>query len=75
MAPVTVKRALVPHHLARKLNALEIGEPFVKEMHAEYNKRRQLFVASLNEWSEGHYLEPDTRFGLRWVEAVRDGRK
>ena len=33
-----------------------------------------LFVASLNEWSEGHYLEPDTRFGLRWIEALRDGR-
>ena len=33
-----------------------------------------VFVASLNEWSEGHYLEPDTRFGLGWIEAVRDGR-
>lgn len=34
-----------------------------------------VFVASLNEWSEGHYLEPDNRFGMRWLEAVRDGRK
>jgi hypothetical protein len=34
-----------------------------------------VFIASLNEWSEGHYLEPDTRFGLGWVEAVRDGRQ
>ena len=34
-----------------------------------------VFVASLNEWSEGHYLEPDTRFGLGWIEAVRDGRE
>ncbi len=33
-----------------------------------------VFVASLNEWSEGHYLEPDTRFGHAWIEAVRDGR-
>jgi hypothetical protein len=29
------------------------------------------FIASLNEWSEGHYLEPDQRFGLGWLEAVR----
>lgn len=32
---------------------------------------RLVFIASLNEWSEGHYLEPDDRFGLGWLEAVR----
>lgn len=30
-----------------------------------------VLVASLNEWSEGHYLEPDSRFGTGWLEAVR----
>jgi len=33
-----------------------------------------VFVASLNEWSEGHYLEPDARFGTGWLEAVRAAR-
>jgi hypothetical protein len=33
-----------------------------------------VFLASLNEWSEGHTLEPDTRFGLGWLEAVRAAR-
>ena len=32
-----------------------------------------VFIASLNEWSEGHYLEPDTCFGMQWLEAVRGG--
>lgn len=31
------------------LAALEIGEPFVLEMHAEYNRRRNFLVKSLNE--------------------------
>jgi hypothetical protein len=33
-----------------------------------------VFVASLNEWSEGHYLEPDVRFEHGWLEAVRAAR-
>ena len=33
-----------------------------------------VFVSSLNEWSEGHYLEPDERFGEGWLEAVRAAR-
>lgn len=28
-------------------------------------------IASWNEWSEGHYLEPDERFGHGWLEAVK----
>lgn len=34
-----------------------------------------IFVASLNEWTEGHYLEPDTRVGHGWLEALRHGRR
>jgi hypothetical protein len=33
-----------------------------------------VFIASLNEWSEGHSIEPDERHGMAWLEAVRDGR-
>ncbi|MEM7516939.1 MAG: glycoside hydrolase family 99-like domain-containing protein, partial [Planctomycetota bacterium] len=28
------------------------------------------FIASLNEWTEGHYLEPDERFGTGMLEAL-----
>ena len=30
-----------------------------------------LMIASLNEWSEGHHLEPDQRFGYGWLEALK----
>ena len=33
------------------------------------------FIASWNEWSEGHYLEPDVRYGTGWLEAVREARR
>ncbi len=33
------------------------------------------FIASWNEWSEGHYLEPDETHGTGWLEAVREGRR
>ncbi len=36
---------------------------------------QMLFIASLNEWSEGHYLEPDEQFGMGWLEAVKRGRR
>ncbi len=29
------------------------------------------FVASWNEWSEGHYLEPCTQWGFGWLSSVR----
>ncbi|MBN1486949.1 MAG: aminotransferase class I/II-fold pyridoxal phosphate-dependent enzyme [Anaerolineae bacterium] len=31
------------------LKALEVGEPYIQEMHAEYDRRRQLIVKGLNE--------------------------
>lgn len=38
----------------------------------KYNNPGICFIASWNEWSEGHYLEPDRRFGTAWLEAIRN---
>ncbi|MCP4319839.1 MAG: hypothetical protein GY789_28635 [Hyphomicrobiales bacterium] len=37
----------------------------------KHNNPELCFIASWNEWSEGHYLEPDTVFGTAFLEAVR----
>ncbi|MCX7944755.1 MAG: glycoside hydrolase family 99-like domain-containing protein [Deltaproteobacteria bacterium] len=48
---------------------------FVKmaiEYNRENNKEKILFVTSMNEYSEGHYIEPDADFGEGFLEVIRD---
>lgn len=42
------------------------------EYNKKYNSERLIFITSMNEYSEGHYIEPDEDFGFGFLEAVRD---
>ena len=35
-------------------------------------ERRIVFIKSWNEWAEGNHLEPDLRFGRRYLEVLHD---
>ncbi len=35
-------------------------------------KSPMVMISSWNEWSEGHYLEPDQKYGYKWLEAVKN---
>ena len=35
-------------------------------------EHRIVFVKSWNEWAEGNHLEPDLKFGLRYLEVLRE---
>lgn len=53
------------------LAALEIGEPFVQEMHAEYDRRRQLVVSACNQMGLNCF-EPKGAF-YAFPSVVRTG--
>ncbi|MEO8407579.1 MAG: glycoside hydrolase family 99-like domain-containing protein [Oxalobacteraceae bacterium] len=36
------------------------------------HERQFVFIKSWNEWAEGNYLEPDRRFGKKYLEVVRE---
>jgi hypothetical protein len=31
-----------------------------------------IFIKSWNEWAEGNHLEPDLRFGMSYLEVIRE---
>jgi len=41
--------------------------PFV-----EKTKNKIMFIKSWNEWAEGNYLEPESEYGIRFLDVLRD---
>jgi hypothetical protein len=42
-------------------------------LRAKPANRQLLFIKAWNEWAEGNHLEPDLKYGLQWLEALKDG--
>lgn len=39
------------------------------------NNPNFIVIKSWNEWAEGNYLEPDIKFGRKWLEAILEVKK
>jgi hypothetical protein len=37
----------------------------------EKHKNNIFFIKSWNEWAEGNYLEPDRKYGRKWLESIK----
>ncbi|MGC8927072.1 MAG: glycoside hydrolase family 99-like domain-containing protein [Myxococcota bacterium] len=61
--PVVINES--PDRFKRFLNLAKI-------YNEKKNPERILFITSMNEYTEGHYIEPDSDFGYSFLEAVRD---
>ena len=44
----------------------------VDELKKNPKNPRFVVIKSWNEWAEGNHLEPDQKFGLQWLEAVKN---
>ncbi|MDD3722640.1 MAG: glycoside hydrolase family 99-like domain-containing protein [Lutibacter sp.] len=47
-------------------------ENAVKELIKNPENPQIIVIKSWNEWAEGNYLEPDSKFGLKWLEVIKN---
>jgi hypothetical protein len=70
--PRSGANGLVLHDSRPELFKLQVAKA-MGEAAKRSGEDRILFVKSWNEWAEGNYMEPDTRYGHQYLEVLRDG--
>ena len=44
----------------------------LRRVHRKQNEDKIVFLKSWNEWAEGNYMEPDTRWGKGYIQALKE---
>jgi Glycosyltransferase WbsX len=70
-SPRSGRRGLVLHGSSPQRFRVHVRDA-LDRLAALPRERRLLVVKSWNEWAEGNHLEPDQRFGRRYLEVLAD---
>lgn len=68
--PRSGQRGMVFHKSTPELFAIHLEQTLDLIMHKEMDKRL-IFLKSWNEWAEGNHLEPDLRYGKKYLEVIK----
>ena len=67
--PRSGKRGYLYHNSTPELFGQHVDAVFKQITH----KNRQIvFLKSWNEWGEGNYMEPDLKYGLKYIQTLRE---
>jgi lipopolysaccharide biosynthesis protein len=70
-SPRSGKRGVIFHNADPKYFALHLKEAISQVKNKPY-ENRLVFIKSWNEWAEGNHLEPDLKYGKRYLEVIRE---
>jgi len=70
--PRSGRRGLVAHGSTPERFERHVADA-VRRLAVQRDDEQLLFVKSWNEWAEGNHLEPDVRYGHRYLEALAAG--
>jgi hypothetical protein len=68
-SPRSGRKALILHNSTPELFEKHVSE-MIKVVAEKQNK--VIFLKSWNEWAEGNYVEPDTKYGMQYIEVLRN---
>jgi hypothetical protein len=69
--PRSGAKGLVLHDSTPELFRIHLNNALTK-MNNRRVEKKIVFIKSWNEWAEGNYLEPDTKYGKAYLKVIKE---